>query len=210
MPLYRVTFYLHERPPQEAVVETEDRAHRLLDASLAPGQVALPMVARDPAMRAFVEAVLLWPPPPGPPDKPSLTRLGALQATLSWGQVEVEAQEHLAAIRLNPSLGPGLSYLRGKPVKGPALVYEAPTKGAAAWLELFTLAEHGLRVKACLKCNAFFVPWPPNVLHCPTCRQGHTRQALYRGRKQEDEGWRRKRREYQREYMRKRRAKTKG
>lgn len=48
-----------------------------------------------------------------------------------------------------------------------------------AWLELFLMAEAGMKVKACRKCGNYYVPWPPNALHCPKCKKEYHSQKLH-------------------------------
>lgn len=91
--------------------------------------------------------------------------------------------------------------------------YTADTIQAVVWLELLELAREDMVAKACRKCGGYFVPVPANTAYCPTCRQNTTRQALHYHRKKEaiaregrTEEVRRQRREYMREYRRKKKG----
>jgi len=64
--------------------------------------------------------------------------------------------------------------------------YETDNLPAIAWLELYLLAEHNIKVKQCRKCKGYFVPWPANVQSCGKCRQDTTRQALHQANLPED------------------------
>jgi len=60
--------------------------------------------------------------------------------------------------------------------------YESTNMFTLAWLELLLMADSGIKIKSCHKCNAYFSPFPPNTLHCEKCREKHTAQTLYRER----------------------------
>ncbi len=64
--------------------------------------------------------------------------------------------------------------------------YESDDILDIGWLELLLLAEADITVKHCKRCQEFFIPSPPNTLHCPKCRNNYTPQELYRYRKVEN------------------------
>lgn len=64
--------------------------------------------------------------------------------------------------------------------------YESENILSISWLELFLIAEAGLKVKNCRKCGNYYVPWPPNALNCSICKKEYTSQALYRERKKDE------------------------
>jgi DNA-directed RNA polymerase subunit M/transcription elongation factor TFIIS len=87
--------------------------------------------------------------------------------------------------------------------------YESDDLLDIGWLELLLLAEADITVKHCKRCQEFFIPSPPNALHCPKCRDNYTPQELYRYRKTENMSEKEKvenrkwRSQYMQEYRRK-------
>lgn len=79
------------------------------------------------------------------------------------------------------------------------------------WLELLLLAQEDISVKNCKHCQEFFIPSPPNTLHCLKCRDNYTPQELYRYRKIEGMSEKEKEsaRKWRRLYMQKYRSRKK-
>jgi len=90
--------------------------------------------------------------------------------------------------------------------------YETNNILSLCWLELFLIAEEGLKVKVCRNCESYYVPWPANALHCSDCKKEYNSQKLYRDYLGErlTEKDKEKKRAAQAEYMRNYRKKKKA
>jgi len=64
-------------------------------------------------------------------------------------------------------------------------LYDCDSIFSICWVELMIMADSGVIVKSCNRCSDYYVPHPPNALHCRKCRQQYSAQSLYRKRKKE-------------------------